>query len=269
MAFVHKLSTLERALDLLKDEPLSGQEICGKVLSLKQATREMAECLAHTMLGSDPRFHRLPDGRWTVSGYGEKDEPLGLERATYVVVDVETTGFRPPADRVIEIGMVRVSQCRIVDSYETLINPQRPIPGPITSLTGISYDMLEDSPRFAQVCEEVVRFLGDAVFVAHNVSFDWRFIQSEIALASRGRLLNRKLCTKRLARRLLPEVDRRNLDELALFFNLSFLARHRALGDALVTAEILLRFIERACERGIATLPALFDSIKPLKLRKT
>lgn len=269
MAIIHNLLSVERALDLLKDEPLSGQEICGKVLSLKQTTREMAERLAHTMLGSDPRFHRLPDGMWTVSGYDEKCEPLELDRATYVVVDVETTGFRPPADRVIEIGMVRVSECRIVDSYETLINPQRPIPGPITSLTGVSYDMLAHSPSFAQVCDEVVRFLGDAVFVAHNVSFDWRFIQSEIALACRGRLLNRKLCTKRLARRLLPEIERRSLDELALFFNLSFAARHRALGDALVTAEILLRFIERAYERGITTLPALLDSIKPLKSRKT
>lgn len=269
MAFVHKLSAVEQALDLLKDEPLSGQEICRRVLSLKQATREMTECLAHTMLGSDPRFSRLPNGKWAASEYGEKHEPLELEQATYVVVDVETTGFMPPADRVIELGMVRVSQGRIAERYETLINPRRPIPGPITSLTGISCDMLADRPTFAQVCDEVVRFLGDAVFVAHNVSFDWRFIQSEIALAAGGRLLNRKLCTRRLARLLLPELDRRSLDELALFFNLSFLARHRALGDALVTAEILLRFIERACERGINTLPALFDSIKPLRMRKT
>jgi len=269
MGVIAKLSPVEQALELLRKEPLSAQEICCRVLWLKQATREIAGRLAHTMLASDPRFRRLPDGRWTVSGYGEKEEPLELERATYVVVDVETTGFRPPADRVIEIGMVRVSECRIVDCYETLINPRRPIPGPITSLTGISWEMLSDRPTFDQVCDQVVRFLGDAVFVAHNISFDWRFVQSEIALASGGRLLNRKLCTKRLAGRLLPEIERRSLDELALFFNLSFAARHRALGDALVTAEILLRFIERACERGIATLPALYDSIKPLKSGKT
>ena len=269
MGVIHNISAVERTLDLLKDEPLSGPEICRRVLSLKQVTGEMADRLTHTMLGGDPRFSRLPDGRWTVTGYGEKSELLELERTTYVVVDVETTGFSPPADRVIEIGMVRVAECRIVDSYETLINPRRPISGRITSLTGISCDMLAGRPTFGQVCDEVVRFLGDAVFVAHNVSFDWRFVQSEIALARGGKLLNRKLCTRRLASRLLPEIERRSLDEIALFFNLSFPARHRALGDALVTAEILLRFIERACERGITTLPALFDSIKPLKSRKT
>ncbi|HUU29859.1 MAG TPA: exonuclease domain-containing protein [archaeon] len=263
MTDVPKLSALERAFEVLREEPLSGMEICRRMLAIENLSPELAGRLACTLLGSDPRFRELGDGTWTVSCGDAALLAMDLERATFVVVDVETTGFRPPADRVIELGMVKVDGCRVVDEYEALINPRRPIPGPIASLTGITWGMVAQCPVFEEVCEPFLEFLGDAVFVAHNASFDWRFIQSELALAGGRTLLNRKLCTKILARRLLPELDRRSLDELARFFNFQFSARHRALGDARVTASVLLRFIERAVEREITTLSGLFDFIKP------
>ena len=269
MAVTPNLLPVEKALALLREGPLGPAELCRQVLLLQGQSEELSSRLAATMLEPDPRFCRLPDGRWTVTGYEQSFQAAELTRASFVVVDVETTGFAPPADRVIEIGMVKVNGCRIEESYETLIDPQRPIPGPITSLTGISYGMLAGCPTFREICAEVVRFIGEAVFVAHNAPFDWRFVQSEIALATGCRLLNPKLCTRVLARRLLPELERRNLDELARYFNLGFRARHRALGDAQVTAEVLLRFIERAGKKGITTLPALFEYLKPRKRSST
>jgi DNA polymerase III epsilon subunit-like protein len=113
-----------------------------------------------------------------------------------------------------------------------------------------------------------VDFLGDAVFVAHNAPFDWRFVQNEVVLSTGRKLLNRRLCTRAMARRLVPELERRSLDELARFFNLSFSARHRALGDAEVTAELLLLLCERARERGIDTQASLFELVAPQKRRK-
>ena len=269
MVVVPKHTSLELALKLLRSGPLNGQEICSKVLSLSNVSEKMAQRLARTMLAEDPRFRCLSDGRWAIAENWQTDPEQSLIDTVFVVVDVETTGFSPPSDRVIEIGMVRVAGGRIIDSYETLINPRRPVPRGITGLTGIEGEMLRDCPTFTQVCEEVVCFLGDAVFVAHNAPFDWRFMQSEISLASGKEMLNRRLCTRSLAARLLPELKRRSLDQLAYFFNLSFPARHRALGDALVTAELLLRFLDRADEKGVNTLSGLFELLKPRGLRKS
>ena len=268
MTDVPKLLSAEAARRLLEQNAgLSSLEICRQVLAIEKLTPGIAEQLAAAFLDEDPRFRRLPDNTWALTEAADK--PLPLERAVFVVVDVETTGVSPPADRVIEVGAVRVSNCSISGEFSTLVNPGRPIPGPITSLTGITWDMVADAPTFAQVAESFLEFLDDAVFVAHNAPFDWRFIQSEIALATGRKLLNRRLCTRMLAKRLCPELSRRSLDDLARFFNLDFgNNRHRALGDARVTAEALLVFIERAGEQGIESLPALDEYLKSRKSGK-
>ncbi|HLA39242.1 MAG TPA: 3'-5' exonuclease [Candidatus Glassbacteria bacterium] len=268
MAITINNSLLENTLRLLEAGPLSSVEICRRVLMLERAPALLADSVVAAMLEPDPRFERLGDGRWAACGGRLSPAMEELSRVSFVVVDVETTGFRPPADRVIELGMVRVEQGQVVDSFETLLNPRRPIPGPITSLTGISWEMVSGSPTFEKICSTFLGFLGDSVFVAHNAPFDWRFVQSEVILATGCRLLNPRLCTRILARRLLPEVDRRSLDELARFFNLGFTARHRALGDALVTAEILLRLLERALEKGINTLDGLYELLRPVGRKK-
>ncbi len=258
MSLAHSNAALDRALELIKAEgPCSSSSICTKILALLNVDEAMAVRLARAMLDSDPRFVLLGDGSWALAGEESAGASISLLAASYVVVDVETTGFAPPADRVIEIGMVRLEGGRITARYETLIDPRRPVPGPVSTLTGISYSMLAGQPTFDEVCRDVVDFLGDSVFVAHNAPFDWRFVQNEVILSRGCKLLNPRLCTAVLARRLVPELERRNLDEVARFFNLSFQARHRALGDAEVTADVLLRLFERAAERGIGTLAEL------------
>jgi DNA polymerase-3 subunit epsilon len=193
-------------------------------------------------------------------------EPLaGL---SYVVVDVETTGSRPDAgDRITEIAAVIVRDGRVQDVFETLVNPQRPIPPFITNLTNITWEMVKDKPTFAEIAPELVRFLTGHVFVAHNVGFDWRFVTSEVHRTTGQLLDGRRLCTVRMSRKLLPQLPRRTLGHVAHHYGAFDRAReyfdthhgpgvewrHRAAGDAVATAHCLLRLIADAGDRGCTT----------------
>ena len=102
--------------------------------------------------------------------------------------------------------------------FETLINPERPIPPFVTALTNITWEMVRDAPRFADVCDQLLGVLEGHVFVAHNAGFDWRFITAEVARARGRELTGRRLCTVRLARRLVPRLRRRYLDWVAGYY---------------------------------------------------
>ena len=175
-----------------------------------------------------------------------------LRSLEYAVVDVETTGGSPQrGHRITEFAAVRVRGTgEVVEEFSTLVNPLRPIPRFITALTGIDPAMVAAAPRFEDIAERVRRVLAGAVFVAHNAAFDRRFVEMELACTGQA-LLGRTLCTVRLARRTVPEVTHRSLDALSYFFGLENEARHRALGDARVTAAILRRLLDRVEERDV------------------
>jgi len=180
---------------------------------------------------------------------------LGL---SYAVVDVEATGGRPERgrygpDRVIEVAIVTVKDGAVQDTFETLINPEREIPFMISRLTGIWSEMVRSKPVFADVAGEIARRLDGHVFVAHNVKFDWRFLSAELARAGAGRLHAPRLCTVRLARRLLPHLRRRSLDHVAHHYDVEITARHRAAGDAVATARCFIRMLRDADRQGITT----------------
>jgi DNA polymerase-3 subunit epsilon len=180
---------------------------------------------------------------------GAQSSPA-LHSLSYVVVDVETTGMRAyDGDRITEIAAVVVRDGAIVDMYQTLINPERSIPPFITALTHISHAMVRDAPRFRDVCPDVLRLLQGHVFVAHNASFDWRFITAEVMRATGRELEAPQLCTVRLARRILPQLRSRRLDAVARHYGIEIPARHRAGGDAIATAHILLRLLAEARDR--------------------
>jgi DNA polymerase-3 subunit epsilon len=184
-----------------------------------------------------------------------------LDALSYVVVDVETTGGRPfGGDRITEIAAVVVERGEITRVFETLVNPQRPIPPMITALTHISWEMVKDKPTFRDIVGDVAEVLRGNVFVAHNAMFDWRFVSSEIVRATGEQLAGRRLCTVRLARRLLPNLPRRSLDHLARYYGIEIAARHRAAGDAVATARCLIRLLAEAGGRGCATWAEL-DSL--------
>ena len=181
-----------------------------------------------------------------------------LADLSYVVVDVETTGGRAYAgDRITEIAAIVVKGGEIAQEYETLVNPQRPIPPMITALTNITWSMVRNAPTFRDIAEELASVLRGHVFVAHNAAFDWRFVSSEITRATGGRLDGRRLCTVKLARRLLPQLPRRSLDYLARYYGVEISQRHRAGGDARATARVLIRLLREVADRGCDTWPDL------------
>jgi DNA polymerase III epsilon subunit family exonuclease len=176
-------------------------------------------------------------------------EPLSdLE---YAVVDVETTGVGV-GHRITEVAIVCVTgKGRVLDDYTTLVNPQRPIPAMITTLTHINGRMVRNAPLFAEVAQEVRERLEGRIFVAHNAGFDWNFISVELQRTLRAPLRGRMLCTVRMARKFVPEVSRRSLDSLQWYFGVPNDARHRAFGDARATARIFSRMLDRVAEREI------------------
>ena len=190
-----------------------------------------------------------------------------LDSIGYVVVDVETTGGAPASGhRITEIAAVVVRGGVVVDQFQSLVNPRRLIPSYITRLTNITNAMVADAPPFEAICEPLLRVLKGNVFVAHNVSFDWKFVSTELSRASGQQLLGRRLCTVRLARKLLPQLRSRSLHWVAQHYGVDNfapnggtdpMARHRALGDALATAHCLRGLLRDAADRGVETWESL------------
>ena len=162
----------------------------------------------------------------------------------YVVVDVETTGGRGENHRVTEIGAVKVRNGKIIDRFQTLLNPQRSIPPSIIRLTGISPAMVEGAPYFIDIADQFEAFMQDAIFVAHNVEFDYGFIASEFARIGR-QFRHPKLCTCASMRKLYPGRRSYSLASLCRGFDIPLQQHHRALCDAEAAAELLLLVNER------------------------
>jgi DNA polymerase-3 subunit epsilon len=237
---------------LVAEGPMPSGPLAREVLGLSRVDEAIAERLVGTLLGGNSAFERTGDGRWRLTPISIAGAARSLREIPFVVIDVETTGGRPPGDRVTEIGAVRVRGGRVEAEWSSLVNPGRPIPSFVSRLTGIHDATVVGAPPFGGVADAFLEFLGGAVFVAHNARFDWRFVNAELLNARGGRLTNARLCTVRLARRLLPHVKRRNLDALAWLFGIEVHGRHRALGDAQATARILLALLDVAEEQGVA-----------------
>jgi DNA polymerase-3 subunit epsilon len=152
--------------------------------------------------------------------------------------------------------------------FDTLINPERPIPPMISSLTNITWSMVKNAPKFADVCDQLLGALEGHVFVAHNAGFDWRFICTEVERATGRRLEGKTMCTVRMARRLLPQIRRRNLDSLSSYYGIENTARHRAGGDAVATAHLFLRLLDAARDRGCTNLDDLERLLRTPSMRR-
>ena len=166
-----------------------------------------------------------------------------LDKATFVVVDVETTGMSAVEDRITEIAMMKVQAGTLVDEFSTLVNPLLTIPAFITSMTGIDNVMVQNAPTAREVVPFVAEFLGDSIFVAHNAAFDWGFV-TQTARRERGiELRNPTLCTVKLSSRILPNLPSKSLGPVAEYLNITIPERHRASGDAYATALVLVKFL--------------------------
>ncbi len=182
---------------------------------------------------------------------------MSLLQQTFVVVDTETTGTDPVDDRIIEIGAVRVENGVVSEQFEQLVDPGVPVPRSITRLTGITTEMVSGQLGIAAALERFRQFAGDAPLVAHNAGFDHRFL-ALAALREGGVPFEEPfLCTLRLARRLLPGLPSKGLDALQKFYGLSIARRHRAMDDANLTGQVLIRLMPHAENVGARDLDGL------------
>ncbi len=162
----------------------------------------------------------------------------------YAIVDIETTGGYAARNRITEIAIYVHDGEKIVEEYQTLINPEQSIPGYITGLTGISDQMVENAPLFSEVAEEIHSMLTGKIFVAHNVHFDYSFIKREFSKVNLSLNL-KKLCTVRLSRKLIPGLSSYGLGNLAKSLGIEINGRHRAGGDAEATVRIFHHLLKR------------------------
>ena len=160
----------------------------------------------------------------------------------YAVVDIETTGSYTFRHKITEIAIYIFDGKSIVDEYHTLINPESNIPPYISSMTGITNQMVENAPKFYEVAKEIFQKLDGHIFVAHNVNFDYNFIKEEFKSLG-GDFQARKLCTVRLSRKILPGFPSYSLGNLTKQLGISIENRHRAFGDAKATVKLLQHLI--------------------------
>ena len=174
-----------------------------------------------------------------------------LAGLTYTVIDLETTGLKPQGNGITEICCLRVEGGLETGRFTTLVNPGRPIPPFIQTMTGITDAMVRDAPTFGEIAPSLLEFLGESVLVAHNAPFDLSFLNYGLYCLGRRNLHNQVVDTLRLARRLLPDLPRGSLDAVTLHLGISVADRHRASGDAEATAAVLLRLLAVCGDRGV------------------
>ncbi|MCA1589353.1 MAG: hypothetical protein LC734_02975 [Acidobacteria bacterium] len=167
-------------------------------------------------------------------------------------------GAKSPPCRITEIGAYRVERGTVIGEFHTLVNPQTPIPPFITSLTGISDEMVRNAPIFREVIDPFLDFIGHRVLVAHNARFDMSFLNSEIGRVYENyRVGNPAVCTVQLARRLVFNTENHKLKTLAAYFAVDLINHHRASDDARATATIFINLLSDLQQKGVCDLAAL------------
>ena len=219
------------------------------VMNIRNANDAMSRMLVADLADRDPRIVVDTD---TVLLREPDHDAIDLSQASFVVLDLETTGAKAPPCRIIEIGAYRVAGGAIVDEFVTLVNPETYVPEFITSLTGISDAMVTNAPRFENVLSDFLAFLGDSILVAHNTPFDLAFLNNEIGRVHEDCCIwNPTLCTVELSRTVLPDIENHKLKTLANYYSVDLIHHHRAGDDAHATAKIFINLLESMHEQGI------------------
>jgi DNA polymerase-3 subunit epsilon len=210
--------------------------------------------LLHQILNGSALFEEDEAHIWALAAWRQTQRELN--EIEFVVIDTETTGLRPGAHRVIEVAGVRIRGGEVLDAYQSLLNPGVRIPTFIAQFTGITQEMVATAPRSHEALPDFLRFVEGAIVVGHNVGFDLNFLNYEAQLLGHSFPID-GLDTIPLARRFLPALKRFKLENVAVHLKIATAQRHRALGDARVTAAVFLKLLERARQQGISTLGQL------------
>src|SRR3954454_13720601 len=252
-----RLDAADRLVELVEEErgPVLAADAARRLFALRQAPLALARSLLADVVETDARLV------WSGDAVALAEPPgaaLLLEDATYVVVDLETTGLRPGRSGICEIGAVRLRGFEVEAEFETLVDPGLPIAAGASAVTGLRNEQLRGAPRPAEAGRRFLAFAGDGVLVAHNARFDLAFLDRETERLTGSRIGSPVVDTVRLARRLLAgRVAGFGLGQLAWFLGTAERPCHRALPDARATAEVLLALIGLAQERGARTVADL------------
>lgn len=183
----------------------------------------------------------------------EVDKSARIDDLHWVVFDFETTGLSAKANEIIEVGAKRYHAGECVDSFHSLVKPTKGLPPRIAKITGIDESMLVDAPPVDKVLPNFLRFLREGVLVAHNMMFDKAFLLEGCKKISYT-LAYPTYCTLKMARKLLRELPRHNLDTIAAHYGVEFTERHRSIGDVEVTSKVLFKML---ADNGIDTIAKL------------
>jgi DNA polymerase-3 subunit alpha (Gram-positive type) len=177
---------------------------------------------------------------------------------SFCVFDLETTGGNHSTDKIIEIGLVKVEKLKIVDQKSFLIKPEMQIPDFIQKLTSIKEADVNDAPVIEDVIDEILAFMGDSILVAHNTSFDIPFFNSVLRRLGKEEVTNKAICTNLMTKYMIPNLLSSNLNYMSKIFDLNHQKAHRALDDALATADLLLKYLSIFIHKKIHKINSLY-----------
>lgn len=246
---------------LMSGEPIDFLDAARHLLALRQSPEALCRSIMDTLATDDRRFCWASPTTIGLSDWRLTDPDL--VDVAFVVVDLETTGMRPGLGKITEIGAVRIEGLRQVETFETLVNPQRSIPPKVVEITGITSSMLAGAPRIEEVMPHFLDFLDGAVIVAHNAPFDLSFLNYELSRLRGRRLGDGAIDTVPLSRSAAPGLSNYKLGTVANALGSPVAASHRALADALATAHVFLTCVGRLQERDVTCLDELRSHIDP------
>ncbi len=246
---------LRRAHELLEStgQPVSEDLLLLHLFGVTEGAGKNAiwQTVLRKALQSSSLFEQIDEQQWGLMAWRSTHRPLN--EIEFVVLDTETTGLRPGPHRVIEVAGIRMRAGEVVGSFQSLVNPGVRLPAFIVQFTGITQEMVSRAPKTHEVLPDFLRFIEGAILVGHNAGFDIGFLSYEARLLGYDFPID-GLDTIPLARRLLPGLRRFKLDKVASHLKIPVANRHRALGDARVTAALFMKLLELAQQQGIETL---------------
>jgi DNA polymerase III epsilon subunit family exonuclease len=248
----------DRVHDLLGgcEDTLPTPAIARHLFGARRHELPETQVVVRTLLAEDSRFIETHDGRWTVRGGAAVNRRL--DRVTFAVVDLETTGSVIGVDETIEIGLVRLQGTVEIQRVSSLVWTRRHIPPWVARLTGIRKRMLIRAPRFEELAPTLFELLDGAVFVAHDIRFDLPFLRWEFVRRGLAAPNVTGLCTLRLAQTLWPELGGWSLNGLAETFGFAHDRPHRALADAGAAAGLLRLILSETDQLGLHRLEDLY-----------
>ena len=187
----------------------------------------------------------------------KKDKSLIEYPESYVVLDIETTGFSAENDEIIELSAIKVAENKVIAKFSQLVDPQRYISTYIANLTGISQEMLIGKPKIKEALSDFTEFVSDSLIIGHNVTFDIGFINNKLQKHFNTSFDNDYVDTLTIARQLLPDLKSKKLGSIATHFKFNTEGMHRGLKDCIVTNMCYQRFLQMHKEKQLKQVNAL------------